>query len=55
MTIEAQTQPTPAEIKSEPNVKQAVPFFMVTNMDASLRYYIDGLGFELKNDERPKS
>jgi catechol 2,3-dioxygenase-like lactoylglutathione lyase family enzyme len=54
MTIEAQTQPTPAEIKSEPNVKQAVPFFMVTNMDASLRYYIDGLGFELKNKWTPR-
>jgi hypothetical protein len=27
------------------NVKQAVPFFGVTNMDASLRFYVDGLGF----------
>lgn len=27
------------------NVMQAVPFFMVSNMDASLRFYIDGLGF----------
>ena len=31
------------------NVKQAVPFFIVSNMDASLRFYIDGLGFEMKN------
>jgi lactoylglutathione lyase len=31
------------------NVKQAVPFFGVSNMDASLRFYIDGLGFEMKN------
>jgi lactoylglutathione lyase len=29
----------------EPNVKQAVPFFRVSDMDTSLRYYIDGLGF----------
>ena len=25
------------------NVKQAVPFFNVTNMKASLRFYVDGL------------
>jgi len=31
-----------------PNVKQAVPFFMITNMDASLKFYVDGLGFEMK-------
>jgi len=29
------------------NVKQAVPFFGVTNMDASLRFYVDGLGFKM--------
>ena len=28
------------------NVEQAVPFLMVTNMEASLRFYIDGLGFK---------
>jgi lactoylglutathione lyase len=27
------------------NLTQAVPFFMVTGMDASLRFYVDGLGF----------
>jgi len=27
------------------NVKQAVPFFGVTNMEGSLRFYVDGLGF----------
>lgn len=32
-----------------PNVRQAVPFFMVANMEASLRYYVDGLGFAMKN------
>src|SRR5215469_5417470 len=31
------------------NVKQAVPFFGVTNMESSLRFYIDGLGFKMKN------
>jgi lactoylglutathione lyase len=30
------------------NVTQAVPFLGVTNMDASLRFYVDGLGFTLK-------
>jgi len=29
------------------NVKQAVPFFRVTNMEASLRFYIEGLGFHM--------
>ncbi|MFW9783726.1 MAG: VOC family protein [Candidatus Heimdallarchaeota archaeon] len=30
-----------------PNVKQAVPFFAVSSMEASLRYYVDGLGFKM--------
>ena len=30
------------------NVKQAVPFFSVTNMETSLRFYVDGLGFKMK-------
>jgi lactoylglutathione lyase len=30
------------------NVKQAVPFFGVTNMEASIRFYVEGLGFEMK-------
>jgi uncharacterized glyoxalase superfamily protein PhnB len=30
------------------NVKQAVPFFGVTNMESSLRFYVDGLGFKIK-------
>ncbi|HWC19270.1 MAG TPA: VOC family protein [Terriglobales bacterium] len=29
------------------NVKQAVPFFGVTNMEASLQFYVDGLGFKM--------
>jgi len=33
----------------EPNVQQAVPFFMISNMEASLRFYVDGLGFQRTN------
>jgi predicted lactoylglutathione lyase len=33
----------------EPNVKQAVPFFGVTDIDVSLRFYVGGLGFEMTN------
>jgi len=33
----------------ESNVLQAVPLFGVSNMDASLRFYLDGLGFQMKN------
>lgn len=36
-------------MSSEANVRQAVPFFGVTSMEASLRYYVDGLGFTMKN------
>ncbi len=32
---------------SETNVIQAVPFFAVSDMEASLRFYVDGLGFEM--------
>jgi lactoylglutathione lyase len=35
------------------NVKQAVPFFGVTNMEVSLQFYIDGLGFKMKNQWIP--
>lgn len=31
------------------NVKQAVPFFGVSNMENSLQFYVDGLGFKMKN------
>ena len=37
----------PLEVKSEPNVKQAVPFFAVADMEASVRFYVAGLGFEM--------
>ena len=31
----------------EPNVKQAVPFFAVSNIEESVRFYVDGLGFAM--------
>ena len=36
------------------NVKQAVPFFNVTDIEASLRFYVDGLGFVLTNQWVPE-
>ena len=36
-----------AEKSSDSNVKQAVPFFAVSNMENSLRFYVDCLGFEM--------
>jgi lactoylglutathione lyase len=36
------------------NVKQAVPFFSVTNMEASLRFYVDGLAFAIKRQWIPQ-
>ena len=35
------------EKKAEPKVKQAVPFFGVSNIEDSLHFYVDGLGFEM--------
>lgn len=42
------------EIKDNLNVKQAVPFFMVANMEKSLDFYQNGLGFELKTKWEPR-
>lgn len=39
---------------SNSNVKQSVPFFMVTNMDNSLNFYIEKLGFTIRNKWEPK-
>lgn len=36
-----------------PNLRQAVPFFMVTNMEKSIEFY-SGLGFEKTIDWRPE-
>ena len=35
------------ESNASANVKQAVPFFGVTSMEASLRFYVDGLAFKM--------
>jgi lactoylglutathione lyase len=44
--VELET-PIARQSTSRVNVKQAIPFFRVTNMEASLHYYVDGLGFEM--------
>src|SRR6185312_8793102 len=36
--------------RAEANVKQAVPFFHVANIEESVRYYVDGLGFEMTRE-----
>jgi lactoylglutathione lyase len=41
-------------MKSRPNVKQTIPFFMVKSMENSLKFYIDGLGFNLMNKWVPR-
>ena len=33
--------------QTKANVRLAVPFFRITNMEKSLRFYIDGLGFSM--------
>ncbi|HEY7026932.1 MAG TPA: VOC family protein [Gemmatimonadales bacterium] len=38
-----------ATTTTAPNVKQAIPFFMVTNIDDSLHFYVDGLGAVMTN------
>jgi catechol 2,3-dioxygenase-like lactoylglutathione lyase family enzyme len=35
------------ETKHAATVRQAVPFFAVSNIEESVRYYVDGLGFEM--------
>jgi lactoylglutathione lyase len=44
----------PTDLVAVPNVKQAVPFFNVTDIETSLRFYIDGLGFVLSNKWEPE-
>jgi lactoylglutathione lyase len=34
---------------SSGNVRQVVPFLHVSSMESSLRFYMDGLGFSMKN------
>jgi hypothetical protein len=42
------------DLESNSNVKRSVPFLMVTNIDRSLNFYINGLGFELKMKWEPR-
>ena len=39
---------------STANLTQVVPFLGVTDMERSLRFYLDGLGFALKNKWEPE-
>ncbi|MGA3187982.1 MAG: VOC family protein [Bryobacteraceae bacterium] len=39
---------------TQPNVTQTVPMLGVVNMEASLRFYVDGLGFEMTNKWIPE-
>lgn len=36
------------------NLKQAAPFFHVKNIEASVRFYVDGLGFAMTKDWTPE-
>jgi hypothetical protein len=48
METQAKTEaPIKTEAKAEANVQPAVPLFGVSNMEASLRFYVDGLGFAM--------
>ncbi len=38
----------------ESNVTQAVPMFAVSDIQASVRYYVDGLGFKMTNQWTPE-
>jgi lactoylglutathione lyase len=42
------------EKNDKTNVKQAVPFFMVSDIEASVRYYVEGLGFEMTKKWTPE-
>lgn len=39
---------------AKPNIKQAVPFFTIHDMEGSLKFYVDGLSFEMKNKWTPR-
>jgi lactoylglutathione lyase len=42
------------QAKTTSNVKQAIPFFGVDDIEASVRYYVDGLGFEMTKKWEPE-
>jgi len=41
-------------METPPNIKQTVPFFRVSDMAVSLRFYVDSLGFKLINKWEPR-
>lgn len=41
-------------MSKEPNVNKAVPFFGIQDMDRSLAFYRDGLGFTMRHSWRPE-
>lgn len=40
---------------SSPNIRLTVPFFMVRDMEASLKFYMDDLGFTITNKWTPRA
>jgi len=42
------------ENHSKPNIKLTVPFFRVADMEVSMRFYMDGLGFTITNQWTPR-
>jgi lactoylglutathione lyase len=36
------------------NIQYVIPLFMVSNMEASLKFYVDGLGFTILNTWTPR-
>jgi lactoylglutathione lyase len=40
--------------KTELNIIQAVPFFMVRDIEVSLRFYVEGLGFTMTKKWTPR-
>jgi len=45
---------TPEAVPQRPKVRQAVPFFRVHDIERSLRFYVDGLGFRMTKSWRPE-
>ena len=41
------------QVSDTPNVRQAVPFFNVKDIEASLRFYVEGLGFTMTQHWNP--
>lgn len=42
------------ETNADPNAKQVVPFFAVADIEAPLRFWVDGLGFTVTHQWRPE-